>query len=334
MNSQAEISIIIVHYKTPELLANCLQSIVENDPTLRKEIIVVDNHSEDDTQTLIQTKFSDVTWINTGYNAGFARANNLGIHAASSPYILLLNSDTLVQKDTISKCLQRYKELEKKVKLGFLACQLIDFEGNLQFNSRFKTDYLIKIWNAHPIVIFLRRILRVPYDSQASFQALYQLHQQEHFSPWLGGTFLLIRNDTIRQKSMQLDEDFFMYAEDIEWCLRLGDQGYQHVFYPEVHILHAEGGSFTIKEQKRMQIHLSEWLLLIKRHGIFMAKLITAFQQHGLKLEIKLLRRKNKHSEVDRRQPVVRMFSKFRKELFSPKFRSTSGSDRYLKYDA
>jgi GT2 family glycosyltransferase len=334
VKESVDISIIIVHYKTPELLMNCLLSIYQNDPSLNKEIVVVDNNSCDDTEEKIRTSFPDVRWLNSGYNAGFARANNIGINSSSAPYVLLLNSDTLIQKNTISTCLQRYKELQKTVKLGFLACQLIDFEGNLQFNSRFKTDYLVKLWNAHPFVILLRRLLRIPYDSQASWNGLTELHHREHFSPWLGGTFLMVRKETVAQKSMQLDEDFFMYGEDIEWCLRLGDQGYKHVFFPDVHILHAEGGSFTVKEQKRMQIHLSEWLLILKRHGGLMARIITAFQLHGLRLEIRLLQKENRWKDIEYRQKVIAMYQKAKIDLFSQQFGSTSGSDSFLKYNS
>ena len=121
---------------------NCVDSIVKSAKQFRIEIIVVDNDSQDETEQLIFDKFSDVVWINTGYNAGFARANNIGIRAAKAPYVLLLNSDTIVQDTTIDNCLNRYKVLEEQTKIGFLACQLIDFDGNLQFNSRFKTNYL------------------------------------------------------------------------------------------------------------------------------------------------------------------------------------------------
>lgn len=333
MTNQPDLSIIIVHYKTPELLMNCVDSIVKSAKQFRIEIIVVDNDSQDETEQLIFDKFSDVVWINTGYNAGFARANNIGIRAAKAPYVLLLNSDTIVQDTTIDNCLNRYKVLEEQTKIGFLACQLIDFDGNLQFNSRFKTNYLEKIWNAHPYVILLRRILRKPYDSQKDFNELFKLHHEEHYSPWLGGTFLLIRKNIIEQKTMQLDEDFFMYGEDIEWCLRLGDLGFKHFFYPEVHILHAEGGSFPIKETKRMQIQLSEWLLLLKRHGKFFARLISRFQLHGMNVEIRLLKKDMSNPEVSRRNAVLNMYYKYRTLIFSSKFKKTSGSDEYLKYE-
>jgi GT2 family glycosyltransferase len=134
-SKNVDVSIVIVNYKTPDLLKACVQSIVSQTRDLSYEIIIVDNHSEDESEYLIKSIYPEVRWINSGYNAGFARANNLGIRNASGDYVLLLNSDTIVNEKTIINTYNDYVALEKTgEKIGFLACQLIDLGGNIQFN--------------------------------------------------------------------------------------------------------------------------------------------------------------------------------------------------------
>lgn len=284
---KVDVSIVIVNYKTPILLKDCVQSIVSYTHHVDFEIIIVDNHSEDESEQLIKSIFPEVKWFNTGYNAGFARANNLGIRNANGDYILLLNSDTLVNEHTIVNTLNDFKKLEEtEEKIGFLGCQLIDLNGNIQFNSRIQFRNIQKIFLAHPAVILLFRLLWIKEENNEKSHAQnLNLHQKFHQSKWLGGTYLFFNRKLIEDENNLLDEDFFMYGEDTEWSLRIGKKGFKHFFTPNASVIHAEGGSFKVKAPKWIQIALSEWLLIVKGYGKFVFFFVGLVNLSGIQLD-------------------------------------------------
>lgn len=342
-NSNVDISIIIVNYKTPQLLLECVRSIVDNTKDVSYEIVIVDNNSEDESEILIATNFQKVKWINSGYNAGFARANNIGIRNAIGNYILLLNSDTIVNEKTLINTFNDYIDLEKtKQKIGLLACQLIDLNGNIQHNSRPKVRNIEKIIVAHPLIILLSRIFRIkPEDKEKSISALNELHTVFHETKWLGGTFLFYNKDISLKYGYFLDEDFFMYGEDTELSLRLKRKGYKHFFTPNASVIHAEGGSFKIKAPKWVQISVSEWLFIMKTYGKIAYFFVALINLTGLQLD-NFLEKKNKKKagnqvndqELEyfeiRKQVVLLLKKYFFKILFNYR-RKTSSSEKYLK---
>lgn len=113
-----DVSIIIIHYKTLKLTTDCIRSIYEHTKGVSFEIIVVDNDSQDGAGEIITREFSGVQWLNMGYNAGFSRANNAGIRASKGRYYLLLNSDTELIEDTITRCVQRLDAQPETVACG------------------------------------------------------------------------------------------------------------------------------------------------------------------------------------------------------------------------
>lgn len=339
-----EISIVIVNYKTPLLLKDCVHSIVSHSQEIGYEIIIVDNHSEDESEEIIKKQFPQVIWLNTGYNAGFARANNLGIRNASGNYILLLNSDTVVNENTLINTYNDYQTLEKTGrKIGFLGCQLIDLNGNIQHNSRPKVRNIEKLIVAHPLIIFASKIFRIkPEDKEKSISDLNKLHTVFHETKWLGGTFLFYNTDISLKEGYYLDEDFFMYGEDTEWSLRLHKRGYKHYFTPNASVIHAEGGSFKIKATKWIQISLSEWLFIMKNYGKVTYFFVALINLTGLQLDNYLTRRmirRKPNCQYDeileqyelRKEVKDVMKKRFFKILFRYK-RKTSSAASYLKF--
>lgn len=339
---EIDISIVIVNYKTPDLTRACVESIMENCSGINVELIVVDNNSEDESEQLITNLFPEVIWINTGYNAGFSRANNVGIKNASGKYILLLNSDTIINSDTLPNSLMDYQNLEKTgQKIGFLGCQLIDLNGNIQHNSRPTIRNIQKIVVAHPFVILFSKILRIkPEDKDKSHKEMEELHKTFHETKWLGGTYLFYNRKISSEAGSYFDEDFFMYGEDTEWSLRLGKQGFMHFFTPNASVIHAEGGSFKIKAPKWVQISVSEWLFIMKYYGkltyFFIALInLTALQLDNYflrKLIKKNINEENKmlREDFELRKEVVFLLKKnFFKILFRYK-RKTSSSKEFL----
>ena len=104
-----DLSVILVNYKSPQLVLDCIESIYRETKTISFEIIVVDNFSEDNSGELILQKFASVIWIPMSYNAGFARANNRGIQAAKGDYVLVLNTDTIIQENALDKVLTLFR---------------------------------------------------------------------------------------------------------------------------------------------------------------------------------------------------------------------------------
>lgn len=337
-SSDIELSIILVNYKTPELLFNCIHSIITNEQNIRFEIITVDNNSQDHSEKLIKESFPSVRWINMGYNSGFARANNEGIKHAIGKYILVLNSDTVINDETLIKSLNHYKELEKRHKIGFLGCKLIHFEGADQFNSRIKAENISKIIQANPITIKLNKIWGVKQDKKQSREDLIQLHNTAHQTIWLGGTFLLYNAKISKEDGHYLDEDFFMYGEDIEWCLRLNKYNYKHFYFPEASVLHAEGGSFKIKENKILQINLSEWLLIMKVYGKFIFIPVALYHLLGLWLDnilsnkIELNEEQNVLNEI--RKKTISLYKRYFFKILFYYSQKPSSQKNFLKYDA
>ncbi|MGC4103704.1 glycosyltransferase [Ferruginibacter sp.] len=125
------LSIILVNYKVPLVALDCLRTLFPLPPEM--EVIVVDNHSGDDSRDLILSRFPQVQWVQMDYNSGFARGNNAGIHAAKGNVVLLLNSDTLNQDNAIVRCYQQFKDS------AYVACgvQLLNADGSPQISGNF-----------------------------------------------------------------------------------------------------------------------------------------------------------------------------------------------------
>ena len=130
-----DISLVIVNYKTPALTDKCLASIYKHTIDLNFEIILVDNDSQDESETLIRRKYPNVVWINSGSNAGTSVAYNIGVRAAKGNYVLIMNSDTEFIDNAIKIALDEYIRIEKDQKIGMLGCQLIGYDDIIQFNS-------------------------------------------------------------------------------------------------------------------------------------------------------------------------------------------------------
>ena len=129
---EAEVSIIIVNYKTPKLILSCLESIFQFNKDLKKEILVVDNNSKDNSKKIITHKYPTTIWISNPINYGVAAAFNIGVKHAKGKYVLILNSDTIFSDNAIEKSLLEYKKLQKKTKIAMLSIQALNPDKSKQ----------------------------------------------------------------------------------------------------------------------------------------------------------------------------------------------------------
>lgn len=266
-----QLSIIIVNYKSTRLVCDCLQSIYAQDSQFSFEIIVVDNNSEDGSKAEITSLFPNITWIQMGYNSGFARANNEAIRKANGDIVLLLNSDTIVQKNAIEKCYNKFADSD------FVACgvQLLNVDRTPQISG----NYIMKGG--------LNYLLPLPYlgdilKSAGGLVGVKKPHVPEASGivevDWINGAFLMVKKSAI-QKAGLLDEDFFLYAEEAEWCGRLKKEGKLCIF-GDINIIHLQGetsaeafessekGYRHIFDKKGLQIMLSNFVRIRKEFGI------------------------------------------------------------------
>lgn len=258
-----DLSIVIVNYKTPELILNCLASIYTHTKNVEFEVIIVDNQSGDDSQSRIQAHYPMVRWFDMGYNSGFARANNYGIGQAKARNVLLLNSDTLLMDNVLARCVGVLDEQP-----DVAAVSVLQRGADRQLRPNLYTTFGQ-----------MRRAFYI-LPAGASFQNwLQRLIPDPHFTDpnqveWLSGAFLMTRLSTIARAG-GLDENFFMYGEDVEWGYRLGKQG-RLLLLQDASFVHLEYGSSDDNQQHvvthinrfKPQIQVSQLLWVRKQYGV------------------------------------------------------------------
>ena len=253
------VSIIIVSWNTRSHLYNCLTSVYKQISSVNFEVIVIDNGSSDGSQEMVENQYPQVTLIKNATNRGFAAANNQGIAVAQGRYVLLLNSDTVVLHNSIDRVVSFADTHPDAAVVG---CRVLNPDGTLQptcfmfpsvLNMLLSSTYLYKIF---PGSRFFGR---------------------ERMSWWLRddvrevdvvtGCFMLVRRDAIEQVG-RLDEQFFMYAEEADWCYRFRKAGWKALFTPSAEIIHLGGASTKqMKPEMVLQLRGSILLFLEKHRG-------------------------------------------------------------------
>ena len=242
---QTLLSVVIVNYRTPKLVTECLASLLPETNRMDARVVVVDNRSDDNSPEFIRAWLSmhDVegktTFIQSNQNAGFAAGNNIGIKACSADYYLLLNSDTLVRSGAIRIILDTAIRFPDA---GMISPRLEWLDGTGQESCfRFPSPFseLSDASDTGMIDRFFGKyIVAMPVQTQIALPE------------WTSFACVLIKDDVFRQVGL-LDEGYFMYYEDIEFCHRARQAGWTIVHNPAAHVVHLRGGSSSVKEQTR-----------------------------------------------------------------------------------
>lgn len=237
------VSVIIVHYNTFLLTSDCLRSLFGHTREVQLEVIVVDNGSKDRSAIELLQEFPQVRLITSPVNLGFAGGNNLGIQAATGEYILLLNSDTLLTEDSISKSLAHLRSLPDA---GVVGCRQVYPDRSVQYTARRFRSIAWELLDLFRIVLFL-----LPYAKRSRrMLGRYFRHDESVEADWVNGAFMLMPAAVIAQlPGGRLDERFFMYGEDVLWCEQIQKQGYRIYFFAGTSIIHLEGGSTSLEKQ-------------------------------------------------------------------------------------
>jgi len=268
------LSIIIVNYKSADLILDCLQTLYNQPGPYPFEVLVVDNASGDDSRDRITAAFPQVTWLPLDYNSGFARANNEGIRRSDGDTVLLLNGDTLPDAQTIRTAYLRLLD-SPYIAAGV---QLLNPDGTPQISGM----YVMKGG--------LNYLLPLPYlgaliKTAGQTAKIKKPHVAEAAAPakpievdWINGAFLMVKKDAIGKAGL-LDPDFFLYAEEAEWCSRLKKTGPLCLF-SDLHVIHLQGetanqefgsagkGYYNLFDRKGLQIMLSNFVRIRKQFGI------------------------------------------------------------------
>jgi GT2 family glycosyltransferase len=251
----ATMSIIIVNWNTRDLLLQCLRSIMSQVAQYSGEIIVVDNASEDDSVDAVRREFPNVVLIVNQQNLGFARANNLALRECAGRYVFLINSDVVLRDGCISSL---YEYMKLHLEIGILAPKILNTDLSLQESCKeFPT-----IWNS----ICRAFALDTAFPGCRLFSShlmRYWLHNDIRAVDILSGCFWMVRRDALEAVG-PLDERFFMYAEDKDWCKRYWHAGWSVVYYPEAEAIHLAAAS-SARDPLRFYVEMNRANLLYWR---------------------------------------------------------------------
>lgn len=252
-----DVNVVIVSYNTREFTLHCLRSVYEQTRDVSFEVFVVDNASADGSAEAIAAEFPQVRLIANGANRGFAAANNQALRLARGDYFLLLNPDTLVLDNAIGKMVH-YMDAHRDV--GCAGCQvLIDEHAVQQTCFRFPNPWFHLLRATGLPALFPRSALLNP-DRYGGWQ-----RDSERDVDVVSGMFLLARRAAVEQVGL-LDEDYFVYAEEADWCFRFWRRGWRCRFTPSAQIIHRDGGSHSTKQvSAQMFVQQQKSLLVFHR---------------------------------------------------------------------
>lgn len=248
------LSIIITHHQTLALLKLCLKSIKENIGALEHEVIVVDSQSKKSTRELIKEESPKVKIIHFSKNVGYAKIVNAGLKTAKGEYILILNADIIILKESISKMLEF---IENHPEVGIVGPQLLTFSNQPQ-NSCFRFPSL-------GVILARRTFLgKLKWGKKKLNEFLMESKNLSNPKDvdWVQGSAMFVRQAAIKKIGL-LDERFFMYFEDMDWCRRFWKNGYSIVYLPAAQMSHYYyrvskkwGGFLDIFLNKYTRLHL------------------------------------------------------------------------------
>lgn len=251
------LSVVVVNFNTKKLLAECLQSAYASQRFDRKEleVIVVDNASSDGSVEMILDQFPETTVIRNPKNVGFSAGNNIGLQASNGEFLLLLNSDAMVEPNTLHEMVDLLKHDDT---IGAATCRLELLNGKIDPASHrgFPTP-----WNAFTYMSGLERLFP-RFKLFSGYHRGWENLSVTHDVDSIVGAFFMTRKNVVKKVGL-LDEQFFMYGEDIDWCYRMKEAGYRIVYHPIVRAIHHKKQSGRahpddVEIRKKTQRHFLE----------------------------------------------------------------------------
>ena len=261
-----KLSVIIVSYNVRYYLEQCLDSVQKATATIDAEVFVFDNHSKDDTVDYLKEQFPEVHFIESNHNLGFARGNNVAIRQSQGEYVLLLNPDTFVGEQVLNETVAF---MDAHTQAGALGVQMLKNNGEPAMESRRGLPT--------PMTAFYKMCgLCARFPKSRRFGRYYM-----GYLPWdrpaeievVSGAFCLLRRSVLDDVGL-LDEDFFMYGEDIDLSFRVLKGGYENWYYP-ARILHYKGESTQKSSFRYVHVFYDAMLIFFRKHYSHLNLLVT-----------------------------------------------------------
>jgi GT2 family glycosyltransferase len=255
-----KLSIIIIHYNTSGDLGRCLESIAACPPDCTYQILVVDNASTDAGLAQVREKHPDVEWIMNTQNAGYSRGVNQGLEAVAAEYSLILNPDIVILPRAIDRLLER---AEANSRAGILGPQLLNTDGSIQDSCRRFYTLATLLMRRTPLGKIFRNNKSVDDHLMRDFD-----HLSERPVDWVLGGCMLVRRSAVERVG-RMDERFFLYFEDVDWCWRMGRGGYDVLYVPDARFEHrhrrdSAGGP----TKKSFWMHLGSLISFYEKWGM------------------------------------------------------------------
>ena len=275
-DTRVALSCLIVSYESSATIDDCLRSLADERADVPLEVIVVDNNSEDGTASLIEERYPWVRLVVERDNTGFARAANRALELARGDHLLLLNPDTVLSPGSLAATIA---ELDRNPTVGVLGCKLVRPDGT--FDHACKRG-LPSVSSALFYVLGLHRIF--PHSRRiAAYTAGHLDEDTPGYVDAVNGAFMLVRRQAAAEVG-GLDERFWLYGEDLDWCQRFGAHGWKILYWPKVAVIHVKGASGRRQRSTKTNyaFHKSMWLYFEKHLGTERPPALRAFVWLGI----------------------------------------------------
>lgn len=260
-----DLSIAIASWNTKDLLDQCLRSIYDTTSGIDFEIIVVDNDSADGSPDMVAERYPKIKLVRNRMNMGFAAACNTAFKYSEGRYLLLLNTDTIVLENTLKKMVS-FMDAHKDA--GITGCRLLNADGSLQRSCSCFPSVKTELFDS----LYLSKLF--PNNKTfACYSMTYWNFDQTMEVDFAGGSCLIVRREAIEEVGL-MDEGYFMYTEEADWCYRMWMNDWKVFFYADASIIHL-GGQSSKKYGNNILLHLyaSRNRFIRKHHGEAMAEL-------------------------------------------------------------
>jgi GT2 family glycosyltransferase len=266
-----KLSIVIVTYKHKDILSKCLDSLENIEKSISLEVVVVDNYSNDGTIELIKKDYPNVKIIENRENRGYSKAVNIGLGAITSDFSLIINPDIIITPGAV-KIMLDY--MNKNPKVGIAGCKLFNEDGSLQFSVRRFLDFRTYLYRFTPLrglmagSLLERRYLMQDWD-----------HNDNRPVDWVLGGCMLVRKSMIEEVGL-LDENIFMYFDDVDWCYRVWEKGWKVAYIGEAGMIHKHERTSANKIFNRAtREHFKSLFYFLKKYGVRLPKNSPSLQE-------------------------------------------------------
>ncbi len=253
-----ELSVIIVSYNVRYFLEQCLHSVRKASEDIECEVFVVDNNSADGSCSMIRTLFPEVKLFINHDNKGFSAANNQALKLATGRYLLLLNPDTMVEEDTFKRCISF---MDDHPDAGATGVKMIDGKGRLLPESK-------RALPTPKTAFFKMTGLSYLFPKSHIFNRYYLGHlndMETSQADIISGAFMFLSREAVNKTGL-LDEDFFMYGEDVDYSYRLQREGYNNYYFPEIKIIHYKGESTKNENLNVLVNFYKAMIIFVRKH--------------------------------------------------------------------